>query len=144
MNQTVTLLNCIAQNALMGFHAVDTLLSKTADTEFRRELLRERQVYADLRQDAEARMNAQDAQPTPKPAFDKVGAWVGLEMSTLTDRSNAHFADLVIQGANMGVIEANEIKNTCPEASAEAQGVASNFITAQQEIIQTMKPFLHK
>ena len=142
MDQTAKLLNCVAQTAQMGQGSLNRLLEKTADTAFRDILLRQRQDYQRFQQDAETRLNAQGVQPEPKRFIDRAGAWVGLEMSTLQDKSTAHFADLIIQGVTMGVIETTKARNECVDASAEAQGVAGSFITCQQDMIEAMKGFL--
>ena len=142
MDQMAKLLNCVAQNAQTGYQAIEKLLAKTSDPAFRDELLRQRQDYHAIRQDAESKLNAQGVQPEPKRPMDRVGAWMGMEMATLTDKSNAHLADLVIQGATMGVIETTKARNECADASADAQGVASCFITQQQDAIERMKGFL--
>ncbi len=142
MDQSAKLLNCVAQTAQMGQTSIDRLLEKNSDEAFRAELLQQRSDYQTYRQDAETRLNAMGVMPEPKRALDRAGAWLGLEMSTLTDRSTAHLADLMVQGTTMGIIEVTKARNECTEADAQAQGVASAFIARQQQAVDVLKGFL--
>ena len=50
----------------------------------------------------------------------RAGMWVGLEMETLADRSDAHIAEIVIQGHH-GVIEMTKALNTHDGADPDAR-----------------------
>ena len=41
--------------------------------------------------------------------------WMGVEMNTLTDKSNSKIAELMIQGTNMGIIEGVKLLNHNPD-----------------------------
>lgn len=142
MDQTVTLLKCIAENASTGADATEQLMKRTEDEELRRELMFQKDVYNGAQMDAEKRLQALGEKPDPKGPMEKMGMWTGIRMNTMTDRSNSHIADIMIQGVTMGVIEATKARGDNPDASAEAQGVASAFITSQQDAIERMKMFL--
>lgn len=142
MNQTAVLLDCVARNALTGEEATAQLVKRVDDAAMRRELLFQQDQYRSAHRQAEdmlASMGEQAAAPGP---MAKAGMWAGIMMNTAADRSNAHIADIMIQGATMGVIDTTKARNQNAEASAEAQGVASSFITQQQDSIERMKQFL--
>ena len=80
----------------------------------------------------------------PVGPLQKAGMWMGTQMNTLTDRSNAHIAEMVIQGATMGIIEMTKARNTCPDADPGAASLASRFIVAQNDIIDRQKHYLRE
>ena len=142
MNPTQKLLQAIAENGHTGVNACEQLLNRTADAELRGELVLERQHYFDAMRDAENLLLMQGIAPRrPGPAA-QMGLWMGMQINTIADRSASHIADIVIQGATMGVVELTKARNSNPDADAQEQGIASFLITKQQEAIDRLKRFL--
>ena len=144
MNQTQKLLQTIVENGRMGEDACDQLLKRTEDMELRKELMLEKQHYAAAARDAETRLCEQGLKPEPKGPMARMGLWMGMQINTAVDQTSSHIADIVIQGLTMGVIELTKARNSCSDADAEAQGIASNLITKQQESIDRLKSFLNQ
>ena len=142
MDQTTELLQRTLENARMGEDAFGQLLDKTRDQRLRQELMRQQEEYRAVVRSAEQQLYAAGGVPRAKPGFARMGAWMGMELSTLMDRSPEHVADMVIQGATMGVIEMTKARNELSDAGAEAQGIASDFVARQQDGIERMKAFL--
>ena len=129
MNQTRKLLETVIENARLGEYACEQLLSKTKDDEMRRELALEKQEYLSIAGDAEKRL-------------ERMGMWMGMQMNTLMDKTSTHIAEMLIEGATMGVVEITKARNSFPEADADAHGLASRMITKQQEAIDRLKKVL--
>lgn len=142
MNQTQQLLQTIVENGRMGEDACDQLLSRTKDEQMRNELMQEKQDYAAAARDAENLLFDQGVHPQPKGPMARMGLWMGMQLNTAMDQTTSHIADIVIQGATMGVVAITKARNSYTEADAEAQGIASNLITKQQEAIERLKTFL--
>lgn len=147
MNETIQLLKDVVKNARTGEEAINQLMEKVETPEMRGELDREREQYRAAARDAESALvsagGRADADAAPG-MMQKAGMWVGTQMNTLTDRSNAHIAEMVIQGATMGIIEMTKARNTCPDADADAAGLASRFIVEQNDIIDRQKAYLEE
>lgn len=144
MNQTEKLLQSLVENARMGEDACDQLLSRAEDMQMRQELMLEKQQYAEIARDAEQRLCDMGVKPRPKGMAARMGMWMGMQMNTAMDKSASHIADIVIQGATMGIVEMTKARNSNQDADAEAQGIASNFITRQQDAIDRLKAFLNQ
>lgn len=142
MDQTQKLLQAIVENGRMGQDACEQLLTRTEDVEMRKELMLEKQQYAEAVRDAEMRLYDMGARPHPKGPAARASMWMGMQMNTMMDKSKAHIAEIVIQGATMGVVELTKARNSFSEADANAQGIASNLIARQQEAIDRLKAFL--
>ena len=144
MSQTEKMLQSIIENARMGEDACDQLLSRTDDEALRQELFTQRQQYADASRAAEQQLCNGGAHPHPKGPMARMGMWMGMQMNTMMDRSAAHIADMLIQGASMGIVEITKARNSLPDADAQAQGIADQLITMQQDSIERLKPFLRQ
>lgn len=144
MDQTRNLLQSIVENARMGADACGQLLEKAEEEGIRGELIREREDYERAARDAEAQLERRGVQPHPKGAMARMGMWMGMQFNTMMDASEAHLAELTIQGASMGVVEITKARNDNPDASEEAQGVAARLIADQQAAIDRLKAFLRE
>ena len=142
MEQTEKLLQSIVENARMGIYACEQLLEKSDDFEIRKEIMLEKQHYSEIARDAEQRMYENGIEPRPEGMMQRMGMWMGMQMNTISDRSPAHLADMLIQGATMGIVEMTKARNSNPDASGDAQGIASDFIIKQQDAVERLKSFL--
>lgn len=142
MNQTRNLLQSIVENARVGEDACDQLLSRTKDENLRMELMNERQQYAGFARDAEMMLENIGVHPRPQGMMERMGMWMGMQFNTAMDHSASHIADMLIQGATMGVVEITKARNSNPDADAQAHGVAADMIAKQQEAIDRLKSFL--
>ena len=142
MNETVQLLQDVVRNARTGQDAVEHLMQKTEEGRMREELIREKEDYAVTRRESEQALVNAGGRAEPVGPLAKAGMWAGLEMETLADRSDAHIAEIVIQGATMGVIEMTKALNSYDGADAGAHDLASRFVVQQNETIDRQKVFL--
>jgi hypothetical protein len=142
MNETVQLLQDVVRNARTGQDAVEHLMQKTEAGAMRDELIREKEDYAVTRRQSEQALVNAGGKAEPVGPLAKAGMWAGLEMEILADRSNAHIAEIVIQGATMGVIEMTKALNSYDGADASARDLASRFVVQQNETIDRQKAFL--
>ena len=142
MNQDIKLLQAIVENGRMGEDACEQLLKRAKDNDIRQELMLERQHYAQAVRDAEKRIYNMGEKPHPKGSAARMGMWMGMQINTMMDQTQGHIADILIQGATMGVIELTKARNSYSDAGADAQGVAADLIAKQQEAIDRLKAFL--
>ncbi len=142
MNQTIQLLQDVVRNARTGRDAVEQLMGKARGGDMRRELSQEKAEYLQTQKEGERALIDAGGRAEPTGPMARAGMWVGLEMETLADRSDAHIAEIVIQGATMGVIEMTKALNTYDGADPDARGLASRFVVRQNEAIDRQKAFL--
>ena len=142
MDETVQLLQDVVRNARTGRDAVEQLMKKTESKSMRDELAKEREAYAVTQREGERALLDAGGRAEPTGPMARAGMWMGLEMETLADRSDAHIAEIVIQGATMGVIEMTKALNTYDAAEPHARGIASRFVVQQNDTIDRQKGFL--
>ena len=68
--------------------------------------------------------------------------WTGVKFNTLTDKSNSHIAEMMIQGGSMGIVECQKLLNHNPRADQEVKNILNDFMAMQQNDIEKMKKFL--
>ena len=142
MNETVQLLQDVVRNARTGQDAVEQLMKKAEGGPMRDELIKEKEAYAVTRRESEQALIDAGGRAEPVGTMAKAGMWMGLEMETLADRSDGHIAEIVIQGATMGVIEMTKALNTYGGADTQARSIASRFVVQQTDAIDRQKAFL--
>ncbi|MBQ8507542.1 MAG: hypothetical protein IJ466_08965 [Clostridia bacterium] len=142
MNQTQKLLETIIENARLGEYACEQLLNKTEDEEMRRELALEKKEYVSIAGDAEKRLERMGLPIKHKDMGTRMGMWMGMQMNTMMDKTSTHIAEMLIEGATMGVVEITKARNSFPDADADSHGIASRMITKQQEAIDRLKKVL--
>jgi len=142
MNETIQLLQDVLRNARTGESAIDQLLTISENTEMRRDLMTEKALYHSTVRTSEQALVRAGGKPEPIGPMSKAGMHMGILFNTITDKSDSHIAELVIQGANMGVIEMTKALNTYPNADASSISIARNFISQQQDIISRQKHYL--
>ena len=101
--QTEEALAEIYRNAQLALQSISDILPETEDGELRAELTAEHEAYEHF--SARAQMLAKDKglelkEPNP---MKKAMMWGSIKMSTLTDNSRSHIADMMVQGTVMGI-----------------------------------------
>ena len=142
MNETVQLLQDIVRNARTGESAIDQLLTIADNSHIRRDLMTAKSRYHTSLKNAEQALTRAGGRAEPLGPVSKAGMRMGIFFNTITDKSDSHIAELVIQGADMGIIEMTKTINTYPGADPEAINEARTFINFQQDIINRHKHYL--
>ena len=142
MNETVQILQDLARNAQSGLDAIEALTLRAESRAMRDALNEARTRYQKSLRDGERALRAAGgpAEPTGKAA--RTAMKLGLELQTAVNRTDDHIAEMVIQGATMGIIEMTKARNTYPDADDSASGIASRFIVMQDDIIHRQKAYL--
>ena len=141
-DQTINLLQDVVRNARTGLDAVEQLMDRTQGGEMRALLSRERDRYRAVKDEGERALSRAGGEPEPVGVLDRAAMWAGLRAETLLDRSDAHIAEIMIQGATMGAIEMTKSLNAYDGADPAARGIASRFLVGQSESIERQKHFL--
>lgn len=138
MDQTQALLNEVVHSARVGLDACEQLMQHTSDADLRKELMTEREQYQAFIRDGEQTLFALGGEPHAQSAVKRAGMWMGIQFNTMTDDSAEHICEILIQGLTMGLIEITKQRTAYPDASAEAQGIASNFLVTQRDAIDRL------
>ena len=139
-----SLLQEIYKSVTMGTDAVMTILDKAEDETLRENLSADLDTYESYARRAKDKLISMSVQPKPVSTMAKIPAEMGIAMSTLTDRSNAKMAELMIDGAVMGVTEFKELIREADRDGASLENIrlAGDVLAFHEEMINKMRRYL--
>ena len=133
----------IYRNAQLALVSIADILPSVEDEEVKAELHAQHEEYE--RFSAKAAMLAKDMglelkEPNP---MKKVMMWGSIKMSTLTDNSRSHIADMMVQGTVMGINALRTTANDVPaEGNDEIIALLHEMIEVEEQFEKKWKEFL--
>ena len=116
-NDNLNMLEAIVQNTEMGKNTLDQLVPMAEDEQFTAELLRQRNIYRQLNQEAHAGIDACGGSAQGQSAMAKLNTNVSIGMKTITDKSTRNLAEMLTQGSGMGVVDCIKSQKDYPDAA---------------------------
>lgn len=144
-NEDAALLGEIKTAAEMARRTLPYLIRQTDDEHLKSEMNRILGEYEGISGEVERVAQGLSADISDIPGLSALGGLKTesmVRMSTLLDGSDAHIADLTLNGGAMGVKTIAEAINRYPNASAEVKGLAEQVRSLSDESIRVMQPFL--
>ncbi len=135
-------LNKIYENAHMASEAIDMLLPKVENENLSKELNEEKSEYGKFCDGCIKLLEENGARPKPQNPISKLGLWSGIQLNTLTDRSDDKIAEIMIQGNDMGVIDLTRLLKEYDNLEEKYKNLAESLISFEEESTQIMKNFL--
>jgi len=136
------ILNEINKGIKMGMDSISTITEKVGDGNFKDDLLFQYDKYNDILNKVNAELKNYNDFPAELPPMQKMMGYVDIQMSTITDKSNSHIAEMLIKGTNMGIIEGVKLKNQNPNADTKIQNILDEFIKFQENNVEKLKKYL--
>ena len=115
-NDNLNLLEAVVQNTEMGKNTLEQIVPMTEDPAFRAELLRERNLYRELNQEAHTAIEACGGTAQGQSIMAKLNTKMGIGMKTLTDRSTRNLAEMLSEGSSQGVMDCIKSQKDYPGA----------------------------
>ena len=141
-NINLTILNEINKAAKMGMDSISYVIKKADDENMKENLTFQYSEYGKIVDRVNTEFDKYGEIPDETPVTDKMMAWFGTQMNTLTDQSNSKIAELMIQGGDIGIIKCQKLLNHNPKADEEVKHILNDFVTLQKNDIEQMKKFL--
>jgi len=143
-NNNLNILDEINKGATMGMDAISYVSEKVGDETFSKVLDGEYNKYKDIsRRVNNLYSNYSDKEPHETNAMNKMMTWYGIQMNTITDKSNSKISELLMQGTNMGIIEGRRLLNQNQENIAtDVKNILNDFVVMQEDSVETLKKYL--
>lgn len=116
-NDNLSLLEAVVQNTEMGKNTLEQIVPMTDDVQFKAELLRERNIYRELNQEAHTAIEACGGTAQGQSAMAKLNTRMGIGMKTLTDKSTRNLAEMLSEGSSQGVMDCIKSQKGYPDAA---------------------------
>ena len=142
MDSPQYILNQVNQGIKMGMDSISNVSEKVQDSRLKDELLFQYDKYNEILNEVNDELTNYDDFPKELNPMQKAMGWMGVEMNTLTDKSNSKIAELMIQGTNMGIIEGVKLLNHNPDTEQHIKDILNKFIDFQQNNVEQLKKYL--
>ena len=116
-NDNLSLLEAVVQNTEMGKNTLEQIVPMTDDVQLKAELLRERNIYRELNQEAHTAIEACGGTAQGQSAMAKLNTRMGIGMKTLTDKSTRNLAEMLSEGSSQGVMDCIKSQKDYPDAA---------------------------
>ena len=138
----INVLDELNKGACMGMDAIHFILDKVEDDHFKQILETQYAQYQSISTKiCELYPEYSPKEPHETNAMNKAMTWYGIEMKTLTDKSNSKIAEILLQGTNMGIIEGRKLLNH-KNTNDEVQSLVQAYVDMQEEAVEKLKQFL--
>lgn len=144
MDANTELLNFIFQNSEMGTNTLDELIEIAGDVPFEQVLLKQREGYKVINQEAVRLMEGSEEEPKGISKFAQIRTYLMIKASTLTNHSASHFAEMMIQGSIMGIIDLCKQLNSYKEVKPEIRALAEQLLQFEEGNVEELKKYLRQ
>lgn len=136
------ILNEIGKGLQMGMDSISNITEKVEDNNLKDTLLCQYDEYGSLLSRVNEELKEYTDVPKQVSTMQKTMGWLGVEFSTLTDKSNSKIAEIMLQGTNMGIIEGVKLSNNNPDTTKEVKDILNDFIAFQEHTVEKLKKYL--
>ena len=140
--QEIEILKEISKDAKMGMDSLTTVTDKAQDEKFRKVLNYQHDEYQNIFDRSQELLIQQGENYEDVPTMQKVMSWTGIQMNTMSDKSNSKLSELLIQGNDMGVVKGNKLLHNNEFTTPEIKNLLSDFIRLQEKNIDDLKQYL--
>ena len=133
----------IYRNCQLALESISDILPEIEDEGIKAEILRQHEEYEKIcgRAACLARDKALELKE-PNP-MKKAMMWGSIKMNTLTDKSRAHIAEMMIQGTVMGITSLKTSLSELPkDDDEEITALLKDLIALEEEFEKKLKTFL--
>ena len=138
----VNVLDELNKGACMGVDAINFIMDKVKDEDFKEELNVQYDKYKSISDKiCELYPEYSEKEPHETSTMNKVMTWYGIEMKTMMDDTTSKLAELMMQGTNMGIIEGRRLLNN-NECDPEVRELLQEYVEMQEAAVENLKKFL--
>lgn len=141
-NDNQNLLEAVVQNTEMGKNTLEQILPMAQEGLFRAELLRQRNIYRELNQDAHTALAAGGVQAQGQSIMAKLNTKMGISMKTMTDKSTRNLAEMLSEGTSQGVMDCIKSQKDYPNAAPGSKRLAQRLQAFQEDNRIKLEQFL--
>ena len=131
----------IYRNAKMGAEAVLNIMPAVEDESLKSELTAQLTRYDQFASDAEKMLEEQGEKPLEEKTFSRLMAKMGIKMNTMIDKTSSHVAQMIIEGAVMGITDIQKRLNE-KDDYGKAEPLARELIKFEEDTVERMKEYL--
>lgn len=136
-------LNAVYQNIRTAIQSIEDILPSVKDEELKKELASEEDKYLILEKECELLAKAEKIDGIKDNTWlEKAKLWSSIKMSTITDKTNRHIAELMLMGTFMGVVTCYKDQSDHKGVSPELDEILEKLKELEKNNIEALFPYL--
>jgi hypothetical protein len=132
----------IYQNCSTGMQSINDLVKKTKDKTFIELLSAQYSRYQELAKKAKALASEEDIALKDNNWLEKAKMWMSVQMSTFTNRSTRHLAELMLVGTVMGTLTCYKTKSDQQKAKQATKDLLAELEKLEENNFNELKKYL--
>lgn len=134
----------IYKNMKMGADSILNLLPKVEDNNLRTHMTGLLDGYEKFATDAKNILTREGGEPKEEGMMSKMSAKMGMSMKTMVDASPSHIAEILMEGAVMGICENTRAMKTFEQHGEcqETVQLSRDIISFEENNLQSARSFL--
>ncbi len=142
MNTNEEMLQFLYKSASMSADTTARVMAKTKNKRLKNELASQMAGYRHFADMATNNLRAHGLTAQDNKAVTKLMTNMGIEMNTMLDDTPSHIAELMINGANMGIIKMNKHLNRNKTCKSETREMCENLMKFEKENNSKLEGYL--
>ena len=142
MNENLNVLNEVHKGLVMGMESLSVISSKVGDQQFKQILDDQYEQYGYILDRVNNKFQEYGKQADDTSPAQKVMGWTGIQMGTMTDKSNSKISDMLIRGTTMGIIEGRKLLNQNLQLDQDVEQILDDFVSKQEHDVEKLKEWL--
>lgn len=144
-NENITkYLNAIYQNTRTAIQSIEDIMPKIDNDALKTEIAREQDGYYLLEKECELFAKSEGIENLKDNNFiEKAKLWTSIQMSTMTNKTTRHIAELLLMGSFMGYLTCIKDEFDHKDISPELDEIIAKLKTAEKENIDKLIAFLN-
>lgn len=141
---TKQILQSVYKCGKMGSDSSVNLMKKVTSDELKSDMTSVLNGYQKFATNSAEQLRSIGEDPKEESPITQIGAKIGMAMNTMMDSSPSHIAEMVIQGANMGITELQGVLNRFEGVPCDdtAVDMVKGSIRYNEKVIEDMKKYL--
>lgn len=141
-DDTIKLLKECNAGVKTAVTSIDEVMDSVSDEKMRKLLLECKEKHEKLGNETHVLLNRyHDDEKDPSPMV-KMMSWMKINVKLMQDPSDSVVADLMTDGANMGVKSLAKYLNEYENAEAKVKGIAQELIDLERKLCEDMRAYL--
>ena len=138
------MLDKMYKNVKMGSDSMVNILSKVKDQGLKAELTTQLDKYEKYSKQVAEMIYDAGGTPKEENILTKAGSRIGIEMNTMIDATPSHLAEMVIEGATMGMTDMTKILREYENKNCSEQTIklAKEIAEFEDKSVDSLKKYL--
>ena len=143
-SHTKVFLGDLYKNMKMGADSIINIMPKVGDGDLRQELTAQLNRYEEFAKEIADQLRDEGGTPEEEGMMAKMGAKIGMAMNTMMDSTSSHIAQMMIEGATMGITENTKLirQYENKHCSEKSLSLARQTVKFMEDSVERMKKYL--